>query len=75
MKKTLLHGGTLVTAQGKEQKDILIDVTGTIVDLAPSLHFSPHDTETIDISGLLIFPLLIDCHVHFREPGLTHKAP
>ncbi len=74
MKKTLLHGGTLVTAQGKEQKDILIDVTGTIVDLAPSLHLSPHDTETIDISGLLIFPLLIDCHVHFREPGLTHKG-
>ncbi len=24
--------------------------------------------------GNLIFPLLIDCHVHFREPGLTHKG-
>ncbi|MEK7563244.1 MAG: amidohydrolase family protein, partial [Patescibacteria group bacterium] len=22
----------------------------------------------------IIFPGLIDCHVHFREPGLTHKA-
>lgn len=22
----------------------------------------------------LFVPLLIDCHVHFREPGLTHKA-
>jgi len=25
-------------------------------------------------SALLEFPGLIDCHVHFREPGLTHKA-
>lgn len=24
--------------------------------------------------GNIIFPLLIDCHVHFREPGLTHKG-
>jgi dihydroorotase len=24
--------------------------------------------------GMLRFPALIDCHVHFREPGLTHKA-
>lgn len=30
--------------------------------------------EVFDVSGLLLFPGLIDCHVHFREPGLTHKA-
>lgn len=28
-----------------------------------------HDTK-----GGLVFPSLIDCHVHFREPGLEHKA-
>jgi len=29
--------------------------------------------ECIDCSGLLILPGVIDSHVHFREPGLTHK--
>lgn len=27
----------------------------------------------IDAKNNFIFPGLIDCHVHFREPGLTHK--
>ena len=26
------------------------------------------------MSNYLNFPGLIDCHVHFREPGLTHKG-
>ncbi len=30
--------------------------------------------QVIDASGLLLMPGVIDCHVHFREPGLTHKA-
>ena len=30
--------------------------------------------EVINATGMLIFPGLIDCHVHFREPGLEHKA-
>jgi dihydroorotase len=28
----------------------------------------------IDAEGKLLLPGAIDCHVHFREPGLTHKA-
>jgi len=28
----------------------------------------------IDATGLLLLPGVIDDHVHFREPGLTHKA-
>jgi len=30
--------------------------------------------EIIDAKGNIILPGLIDSHVHFREPGLTHKA-
>lgn len=30
--------------------------------------------ETVDARGALLLPGIIDTHVHFREPGLTHKA-
>lgn len=29
--------------------------------------------ETIDASGLIVGPGLVDVHVHFRDPGLTYK--
>jgi len=82
MSTLLITGGTLIrkdgedpkpsavgTGLGQERSNILIQdrkislVEGEgIVD------------QTLDASGMLIFPGLIDCHVHFREPGLTHKA-
>lgn len=31
------------------------------------------DAETIDACGALALPGAIDAHVHFRDPGLTHK--
>lgn len=30
--------------------------------------------EVIDGQGATLLPGVTDCHVHFREPGLTHKA-
>ena len=30
--------------------------------------------EVVDGSGMYLIPGVIDDHVHFREPGLTHKA-
>lgn len=32
-----------------------------------------YDME-VDATGLYLFPGVIDDHVHFREPGMTHKA-
>lgn len=34
----------------------------------------PDLDETIDARGALVLPGMIDTHVHFREPGLTHKG-
>jgi dihydroorotase len=34
----------------------------------------PDDVETLDAEGNYLLPGLIDDQVHFREPGLTHKA-
>lgn len=32
------------------------------------------DMTVIDARGKFLLPGIIDCQVHFREPGLTHKA-
>ena len=32
------------------------------------------NSDHLDATGQLLFPGVIDEHVHFREPGLTHKA-
>lgn len=29
--------------------------------------------KVIDVDGCIVLPGLVDAHVHFREPGLTHK--
>ena len=50
-------------------KDELISAIGT-----PSTLKQLHDTSTIDASGLILIPGVIDEHVHFRDPGLTHKG-
>lgn len=33
----------------------------------------PKSDSIIDAKNNFVLPGLIDCHVHFREPGLTHK--
>lgn len=34
----------------------------------------PEKAHIIEAGGLLLIPGVIDAHVHFREPGLTHKG-
>lgn len=70
MKKTLIRGGTL--AHSGKKTDVLIGITGEIEEM--KIGADHKDADVIDATGKLLFPLLIDCHVHFREPGLEHKA-
>jgi len=52
--------------------DVLIK-NGRIEKIAP--HIEPHfKVEKIDATGMYLIPGAIDDQVHFREPGLTHKA-
>ena len=70
MTSILIKGGSIITENGPVRADILkvdgvITKVGVVEDTAD---------EVIQALGYIIFPGLIDCHVHFREPGYEHKA-
>lgn len=68
--KEEMYSGTIYI---KDQKVICIsrNEDETNPDFVP---FSECDNEEeIDAAGCLIFPGLIDTHVHFRDPGFTEK--
>ncbi|MBC6444681.1 MAG: dihydroorotase [Alphaproteobacteria bacterium GM202ARS2] len=67
----VVHGGTVVTEKGSETASIAIH-DGKIADVAGTISLSRAE-RAIDARGLHILPGVIDSHVHFREPGLTHK--
>lgn len=71
MSQILIKNATLVNEGQIRSADILIK-NGIIERIAPQID-SPSDRE-IDAEGLYLLPGLIDDQVHFREPGLTHKA-
>jgi dihydroorotase (multifunctional complex type) len=71
MHSLLIRGGTLVTPKSVAQADVLIKgetITAVGTSLSP-----PAGARTVDADGLLVFPGLIDPHVHLREPGGEHK--
>lgn len=72
MSSVLILNGQIVNENLIEEKDILIK-DQHIVKIGNDLQHEKAD-EIIDAKGLHIFPGLIDDQVHFREPGLTHKA-
>jgi dihydroorotase len=66
----LFRDMSLVTALGLRQADVLVE-NGKIKTIGWDL---PQNAELIvEDSGLLLMPGCIDTHVHFRDPGLTHK--
>ena len=66
----ILKGGTVVNHDGEGLRDLGIHAGrfAVIGDLSRA-----SAGEVIDCRGLHLLPGVIDSHVHFREPGLTHK--
>jgi dihydroorotase len=66
----LLQHGLIHNKNGFVAADILI-VDGMIQQIAH--HITHPDAKLINCTGKHIIPGLIDAHVHFRDPGATHK--
>lgn len=67
----LIKGGTVVSgsatfAADVAVKDGLIQAVGAPGSLTEA-------RQVLDATGLFVLPGAIDVHVHFREPGYTHK--
>ncbi|MEQ1756974.1 MAG: allantoinase AllB [Vicinamibacterales bacterium] len=67
MSDLVVRGGTIVTAAGLIEGDVLIE-NGRIAAIAPGLTGAGRE---VDARGLLVMPGIIDVHLHFNEPGRT----
>ena len=69
----LIEGGILMDPySGREEKtDILIE-NGKIKHIGKNISCLK-EMDRLDASGCIVAPGFIDVHVHFREPGFSHK--
>jgi len=74
MKRNTLIKNAKIVNEGKIfEGDILIE-NNRIEAIDSSISVKSADMIVIDAEGNYVLPGLIDDQVHFREPGLTHKA-
>ena len=84
MKATLLYNATIVTAEKEAVGSVLV-IDSTIEEVIFSdreeygfrvdrIMKQYEGLEVINLEGKWLMAGGIDAHVHFREPGLTHKA-
>ena len=69
----LIKGATLVNENKVFKADVRIEGE-RIAEISTSGLSTKPNEELINAEGLYLIPGMIDDQVHFREPGLTHKA-
>ena len=70
MSSLLIKNIRAVDAKSDSVTDVFID-GGIIAEIGQNLHTGAD--QVIDGTDLLLTPSLFDMHVHFRDPGQTHK--
>lgn len=76
MSKKILYNAEMVS-EGRRLHGYIVIADREIekiVDGEPTAEEKATADENVDLGGRLLLPGAIDTHVHFREPGLTHKA-
>ncbi|MBO7230841.1 MAG: dihydroorotase [Bacteroidaceae bacterium] len=72
--RTLISNPTIVN-DGKSFRGSIVINNGKIVEILEGNELPRIECdEIIEATGMYLIPGVIDDHVHFREPGLTHKA-
>ncbi len=69
--KTIFRNAQVITDGITKETDVLV-VNDRIEKIAPVIDAQAADE--VDCEGFWLMPGIIDDQVHFREPGLTHKA-
>ena len=72
MTKTLIKNAQVINEGKIEVLDVLI--SGERIEKIATHIQVKGEVTTIDAEGYYLMPGVIDDQVHFREPGLTHKA-
>ncbi len=69
----LIQHGLVIDPKSRleEHLDVLLADDGTIAALLPPDSSSAE--RTLDASGCIVAPGLVDTHSHFRDPGFTYK--
>lgn len=71
--KKVITGATIVNEGRIFQADVIID-NDIISDIIENPNEDYSGIETINATGLYLFPGVIDDQVHFRDPGVTYKG-
>ncbi|MGB1350011.1 MAG: dihydroorotase [Flavobacteriaceae bacterium] len=69
----LIKNARIVNEGSITNRDLLIEGK-KISNIDSSISVKNNITKVIDADGKFLIPGMIDDQVHFREPGLTHKA-
>jgi dihydroorotase len=71
MAELVITNGSVLVGRDLIESDVIVD-GGKIVGLSQRQGL-PDAAKTIDATGLVVVPGIIDTHVHAREPGYTYK--
>ncbi len=74
MSSIFIKNATIINEGTSSKRELLIKDELISAIALPGKIKPPSGAKMIDATGLILIPGIIDDHVHFREPGLTHKG-